>query len=159
MPSWRPLKLALMGRMAAGRSSWPRQMSDRFSGSKRASRCRAKNDTSISPGAEIYNLGHCIVRARANVTQYVYLCGGTHDLSDPNLPLVVGTIDIGEDVFIGARAMVLPGVTVGTGAVVGAGAVVTRDVAPWMIVVGNPARPIKRRQHPAAPCEPPPPAG
>ena len=105
----------------------------------------------VSPGAEIYNLGGCILRARANVTQYAYLCGGTHDLSDPGLPLVVGMIDVGEDVFIGARAMVLPGITLGTGSVVGAGSVVTRDVAPWMIVAGNPARPIRARAHPGAP--------
>lgn len=106
----------------------------------------------ISPGAEIYNLGHCIIRERANVTQYAYLCGGTHDLSDPDLPLVVGTIDVGADVFIGARAMVLPGVTIGEGAVVGAGSVVTRDVPPWMICAGNPCRTLKPREHPRRPA-------
>ena len=49
-------------------------------------------------------------------------------------------IRIDRDAFIGARAMVLKGVTIGWGAVVGAGAVVTRDVAPCEIVAGNPAR-------------------
>ncbi len=50
---------------------------------------------------------------------------------------------IGDDVFIGTRAIILKGVTIGVGAVVGAGAVVTRDVAPRSVVAGNPARVIK----------------
>ena len=51
-------------------------------------------------------------------------------------------IVIEDDVFIGARAIILKGVTIGRGAIVGAGAVVTKDVAPGDIVVGNPARVI-----------------
>lgn len=51
-------------------------------------------------------------------------------------------VSIGEEVWIGGSAILLPGVTVGDGAIVGAGAVVTRDVAPATRVVGNPARPI-----------------
>ncbi len=51
-------------------------------------------------------------------------------------------VSIGEDVWIGGGAVLLPGVTVGDGAIVGAGAIVTRDVAPGTRVVGNPARPI-----------------
>jgi putative colanic acid biosynthesis acetyltransferase WcaF len=58
---------------------------------------------------------------------------------------MVGDIMIGSDVFIGAKALVLPGVTVGDGAVIGAGSVVTKDVAPWTIVGGNPAKFIKER--------------
>jgi len=53
-------------------------------------------------------------------------------------------VTIGDDVWIGAGAIILPGVNVGTGAIVGAGAVVTRDVAPGATVAGNPARPVGR---------------
>lgn len=54
-------------------------------------------------------------------------------------------VDIGHDVWIGHGAIVLPGRNVGTGAVIAAGAVVTRDVAPYAIVAGNPARIIRPR--------------
>ncbi|MBV8663009.1 MAG: acetyltransferase, partial [Hyphomicrobiales bacterium] len=54
-------------------------------------------------------------------------------------------ITIGHDVWIGHGATVTPGVSIGNGAVIGAGAVVTRDVAPYTIVAGVPARPIKER--------------
>lgn len=100
----------------------------------------------LAPDSEVYNLGPCILRARSTVTQRVYLCGGSHDLSQPSLPLVTGPIEIGADAFVGAQALVLPGITVGEGAVVGAGSVVTKDVAPWTIVAGNPAKEIGRRE-------------
>ena len=54
-------------------------------------------------------------------------------------------VHIGHDVWIGHGAIVLPGRKVGTGAVIAGGAVVTKDVAPYTIVGGNPARPIRRR--------------
>lgn len=52
---------------------------------------------------------------------------------------------IGHDVWLGHGAIVLPGRKIGTGAVIAAGAIVTKDVAPYTIVAGNPARPVRRR--------------
>jgi maltose O-acetyltransferase len=53
-------------------------------------------------------------------------------------------VHIADDVWIGGGAIILPGVSVGTGSVVGAGSVVTRDVSPGMVVAGNPARELRR---------------
>jgi acetyltransferase-like isoleucine patch superfamily enzyme len=59
-----------------------------------------------------------------------------------------GPIRIGNDVWIGMNALILSGVTIGDGAVVGAGAVVTKDVPPYAIVVGSPAKLVKHRFSP-----------
>lgn len=57
---------------------------------------------------------------------------------------------IGDDVWIGHNAVILPGCkSIGRGAAIGAGAIVTRDIAPYTIVAGNPARPLRRRFDPA----------
>lgn len=58
--------------------------------------------------------------------------------------ILSAAIEIGDDVFIGARSIILKGVRLGDGCVVGAGSVVTRDVPPMSIVAGNPASVVKR---------------
>ncbi len=60
-------------------------------------------------------------------------------------PATKGDIVIGNDVWIGVNSIILSGVTIGDGAVVGAASVVTRDISPYTIVTGNPARPIRKR--------------
>ena len=60
-------------------------------------------------------------------------------------PLSKGPIRVGNDVWIGKSALILSGVTIGDGAVVGAGSVIARDVRPYAIVAGNPARELRRR--------------
>lgn len=64
---------------------------------------------------------------------------------DDGHPHTKGETRIGNDVWIGYRAMILSGVTVGDGAIIGAGAVVTKDVPPYSIVAGNPAKVVKYR--------------
>ena len=101
----------------------------------------------LGDGAMAYSLGLVEIGEGATVAQEAYLCAGTHDFKDPNLPLVTAPITIGPRAFIGARAFILPGVTVGEGAVVGACSVVTRDVPPGVVVAGNtpPTPPGARR--------------
>ena len=92
--------------------------------------------------AHAYCLGFVVICAEATVAQESYLCTGTHDFLLPHRPLQTAPICIGRDAFIGARALVLPGVTIGAGAIVGACSVVTRNVPAHSIVVGNPAKQI-----------------
>jgi acetyltransferase-like isoleucine patch superfamily enzyme len=68
-----------------------------------------------------------------------------HDLDNPNFSSQGAPVVIEDRVFLGARALVLPGVRIGEGAVAAAGAVVTAEVAPYTIVAGVPARPIGER--------------
>jgi putative colanic acid biosynthesis acetyltransferase WcaF len=88
--------------------------------------------------ANAYSLGEIEIGARATVAQEVYLSTGSHDFTTTRMPLVTGKITVGEDVFVGARAFVLPGVTIGARTVIGACSVVTKDVPADVIAVGNP---------------------
>ena len=103
------------------------------------------NKSCLGPYSEIYNLGPVVISERVTVSQYSYICNGTHDLSLNNLPLLIGKIVINDDVFIGAKSMILPGLYIGKYSVIGAGSVVTKDVEPWTVVGGNPAKFIKKR--------------
>ena len=86
---------------------------------------RTGSDVSIGPQAAILTLGL--------------------DPQSPDFADRGGDVVIGDRVWIGYRAIILPGIKIGEGAVVGAGAVVTKDVAAFSIVAGNPARKIGER--------------
>jgi putative colanic acid biosynthesis acetyltransferase WcaF len=92
-----------------------------------------------------YSLGKIVIQEGATVAQEAYLCTGTHDFKDPNLQLITKPITIGKNSFIGARAMILPGVSIGEQAIVGAMSVVSKDVPDHQIVAGNPAKNIGER--------------
>ena len=82
----------------------------------------------------------------------VFVIGQLHKTDDVVVPMVdqgeytKEPTSIDDDVWVGARAVIMPGVRVGKGSIVGAGAVVTRDVDPYTIVGGVPAKLIRRRQ-------------
>jgi putative colanic acid biosynthesis acetyltransferase WcaF len=92
-----------------------------------------------------YSLGEIEIGPGATVAQEVYLSSGTHDFSTPELPLVTGKITVGEDAFIGARAFVMPGITIGARAVIGACSVVTKDVPADVFAAGNPCKVLRPR--------------
>jgi putative colanic acid biosynthesis acetyltransferase WcaF len=96
---------------------------------------------------------NCLLDARGgitfgrnvNVSSFSLFVTGTHDVRDPEFADHYGPISVGDRAWIATRATVLGGVTIGEGAIVAAGAVVTRDVAPFTMVGGIPARPIAER--------------
>lgn len=76
----------------------------------------------------------------------VKLLSGSHDINDPKWKLIKKPIFIDDFVWIATNAIILPGVSIGKGAVIGAGAVVRRDVEPFTIMVGNPAKPLSKKR-------------
>ena len=100
----------------------------------------------IGPRVEIYNKAPVSLGTGVVISQDTFVCTASHDVSSPTLALVTRPIVIEDNVWIGARSIVLPGVTLHKASVVGAGAVVTKDVAEWNVVGGNPARIIKKRK-------------
>src|SRR6266576_6617310 len=95
--------------------------------------------------ANAYSLGEIEIGERATVAQEAYLSAGSHDFSQTSMPLIAAKITIGADAFIGARAFVLPGVTIGERSVIGAGSVVTENVPPDVFAAGNPCRDLRPR--------------
>lgn len=101
--------------------------------------------TVIGPSSECYNPDKIILGNKVSVSQNAYLCTASHDITKKEHPLITEPICIGDYAWIAAGAFVAMGVTVGEGGVVGARAVVIKDVAPWAVVAGNPARFLKHR--------------
>ena len=84
------------------------------------------------------------------IAPYCFITDTNHSFSDPSQPIRLQgcqyqAVTIGQDVWIGAHVMVVAGVNIGNGSIVAANSTVTRDVPPWAIVGGSPARFIKFR--------------
>lgn len=115
-------------------------------------RSNRRNRTAIG-ARTIVNRGCCLdarsglrIGDDVSISPEVALLTTQHDVNSHDFALQGRAVVIEDHVWIGMRAMVMPGVTIGRGAVVAAGAVVTRDVAPLDIVAGVPARPVGRRK-------------
>lgn len=85
------------------------------------------------------------------IAPYCFICDYDHKFAKNDVPinrqgLKSEAIMIGEDVWIGAKSIILKGVTIGKGSVIGAGSVVTHDIPPYCVAAGNPARVIKKRK-------------
>ena len=99
----------------------------------------------IDDEVNLYSADKITIGTKVAISREAFICTASHDIAKPNRPLVTKPITICDGVWIGARAIVLPGVTIGEGAVVAAGAVVTKDVPAWAVVAGNPAKVVKQR--------------
>lgn len=99
----------------------------------------------IAGDVDCYNVAPVVLKDNATVSQGAYLCTASHDVTDPMHSLITAPIVIEDQAWVGAKAYVGMGVTIGQGAVVGATASVYKNVEPWTIVGGNPAKFIKNR--------------
>lgn len=99
----------------------------------------------IASGVEfILNGGNHLVEAVSSFPFSIFGNGWEHAMEGRSFPNK-GDIVVGNDVWLGYRSVILAGVTIGDGAIVGAYSVVTKDVPPYTIVAGNPAKEIRRR--------------
>ncbi len=101
------------------------------------------NNVSINPYFRCMSAGNIYIEDNAQIAMNVSLITNNHDFYERSI-LTVKDIRIKKNAWIGAGAIILPGVTIGENAVVGAGSVVTRDVPDNTVVVGNPAKPIRK---------------
>jgi len=105
-------------------------------------------DNDIGPGACLF--GKITIGSNVMIAPNVMIAGGNHGMSRNNVPMriqhceSVGVV-IHDDVWIGANAVIVDGITIDVGAVIGGGAVVTKDVPAYAIVTGNPAEVVKYR--------------
>ena len=103
------------------------------------------DEASVAHAVDCYCVDRLSIGRHATVSQYALLCTAGHDINDPKMRLTTSPILIADQAWICAGVYVGPGVTVGEGGVAGARAVVTRDVAAWTVVAGNPAQVIRER--------------
>jgi acetyltransferase-like isoleucine patch superfamily enzyme len=101
--------------------------------------------TAINDGCRLDGRGGLTIGEAVSISPGVVLLTAEHDVQSRTFAGTEAPVSIGDHVFVGTGATILPGVTIGEGAVVAAGAVVTRDVEPFTIVGGVPARPIGTR--------------
>ena len=97
-------------------------------------------DSSFLDGRSGLVIGDCV-----NFGSHVSVYTRQHDVDSPDFAEVGAPVEIGDYAWVSSHSIVLPGVTIGEGAVVATGSVVTKDVAPYTLVGGNPARYIRDR--------------
>lgn len=103
------------------------------------------NYARVAPSVTVYNVAEITIDDYAVVSQGSHLCSASHDIEDPSFQTFALPIRIGRWAWVAAEAFVGPGVTVGEGAVLGARGCTFRNLEPWTVYVGSPARPIKKR--------------
>lgn len=102
-------------------------------------------DTIIGYGVFFDGRAPIIIGDHVDIASDVMIYNSEHDITAEDFSAVIASVEIGDYVFIGPRAIILPGVRIGKGAVIGAGAVVTKDVGEFKVVGGVPASVIGER--------------
>jgi len=100
----------------------------------------------LGPYVDCYNQGQITIGENSVISQKSYLCASSHSIKDVNFDLVLKPITIEDQVWVAAGTFVGPGVCIGEGAVVGARSAVFKNVEPWTVIGGNPAKFLKNRK-------------
>lgn len=103
-------------------------------------------DSIVGEGAVLDGRDKLIIGDHVDIASEVMIYNSEHDVKSPDFRAKSAPVEISDYVFIGPRAIILPGIRIGKGAVVGAGAVVTKDVESFTIVGGVPAQKIGERK-------------
>lgn len=106
---------------------------------------RIGNEVSIGWHCLLDSRGGCIIKDNVNISSYVKIITAGHDINNPNFTGKTSPVIIEKNVWLATGCTILMGVHIGEGAVVAAGAIVTRDVAPFTVVGGVPAKKIGDR--------------
>ncbi len=104
-----------------------------------------KNNTALSQGVFLDGRGTLVIGNNVNIGKNVHIYTAQHDPQSPTFDYIKKKVEVKDHVWIASDVIIIPGVTIGEGAVLAAGAVVTKDVQPYTIVGGNPAKFIKKR--------------
>ncbi len=105
------------------------------------------DDSILGEGVLLDGRDRLIIGNHVAIASEVMVYNAEHAIHSEHFHPITAPVTVEDYVFIGPRAIILPGVTIGKGAVVGAGAVVTKDVSPFTLVGGVPARVISKRQN------------
>ena len=107
---------------------------------------RIGEDTIVGDHAFFDGRAPLVIGSHTDIASQVLIYNSKHDINDGEFRPVEESVKIGDYVFVGPRAIIQPGVSIGDGAIVAAGAVVTHDVPPGKVVGGVPAREIGERR-------------
>lgn len=100
----------------------------------------------IDGDVSLYSVDAITIGDNAVISNGAFICTASHDISSKTFELITKPIIIENSVWICSAAMLMPGVKISEGAIIAAGAVVVKDVAPWTVVGGNPAKVVKKRE-------------
>ena len=103
------------------------------------------NNTVVNRGCYLDGRVALKIGNNVNISNYTYFQTLTHDPQSPKFECILEPVTVEDNVWIGAKAIILTGVKIKEGAVIGAGAIVTKDIPKYSIAVGVPAKVIKKR--------------
>ena len=136
-------------RVTVGKNSWISAI-DYYEGHKYAPKILIDSDTYIGQHVCIIAISNLKIGVGCVLSEYVYITDSAHGL-DPTAGLIMkqplntkGPVNIGNSTFIGYRACIMPGVTLGKHCIVGANSVVTKSFPDYSMIVGTPANLVKR---------------